>query len=178
VPSDDTGKSRVLGAIREAYEADGYRVTGMSWTNSVVQDMRQDGFAHASTIAAAMKRLEAGTLVWSRKDVLIVDEAAMLATQHLAGVVGRAREAGAKVMTFLDGVEQRRWADKPGLNRRDADGRAGRPSCAIAVSLSGVIRWHRCVLHQSVRIRVLAWVQYLRCQTHMVDQFWGKPALA
>jgi ATP-dependent exoDNAse (exonuclease V) alpha subunit len=64
--------------------------------------------------SAAMKRLEAGTLVWSRKDVLIVDEAAMLATQHLAGVVGRAREAGAKVMTFLDGVEQRRWADKPG----------------------------------------------------------------
>ena len=48
MPSDDTGKSRVLGAIREAYEADGYRVTGMSWTNSVVQDMRQDGFAHAS----------------------------------------------------------------------------------------------------------------------------------
>ena len=40
-----TGKSRALGAIREAYEADGFRVTGMSWTNSVVQDMRQDGFA-------------------------------------------------------------------------------------------------------------------------------------
>jgi hypothetical protein len=97
-----TGKSRVLGTIREAYEADGYRVTGMSWTNSVVQDMRQDGFAHASTIAAAMKRLEAGTLVWSRKDVLIVDEAAMLATQHLAGVVGRAKAAGAKVILAGD----------------------------------------------------------------------------
>lgn len=97
-----TGKSRTLGAIREAYEADGYRVIGMSWTNGVVQDMRQDGFAHASTIASEMKRLEAGTQVWTRKDVLIVDEAAMLATQHLAGVFSKARQAGAKVIIAGD----------------------------------------------------------------------------
>ena len=89
-----TGKSRTLGAIREAYEADGYRVIGMSWTNGVVQDMRQDGFEHASTIASEMKRLEAGTQVWTRRDVLIVDEAAMLATQHLAGVFGKAQAGG------------------------------------------------------------------------------------
>jgi ATP-dependent exoDNAse (exonuclease V) alpha subunit len=75
-----TGKSRTLGAIREAYEADGYRVTGLSWTNSVVQDMRRDGFGNASTIASEMKRLETGSQVWTRKDVLVVDEAAMPAT--------------------------------------------------------------------------------------------------
>jgi len=97
-----TGKSRTLGAIRKTYEADGYRVIGMSWTNGVVQDMRQDGFAHASTIASEMKRLEAGTQVWTRKHVLIVDEAAMLATQHLAGVFSKARQAGAKVIIAGD----------------------------------------------------------------------------
>ncbi|MGP0092322.1 MAG: MobQ family relaxase [Xanthobacteraceae bacterium] len=97
-----TGKSRTLGAIREAYEADGYRVIGMSWTNSVVQDMRRDGFGNASTIAAEMKRLEHGTQSWTRKDVLIVDEAAMLATQHLAGVLSKARAAGAKVILAGD----------------------------------------------------------------------------
>jgi hypothetical protein len=97
-----TGKSRTLGAIRETYEAAGNRVIGMSWTNGVVQDMRQDGFEHASTIASEMKRLEAGTQVWTRKDVLIVDEAAMLATQHLAAVFGKARQAGAKVIIAGD----------------------------------------------------------------------------
>jgi Ti-type conjugative transfer relaxase TraA len=97
-----TGKSRTLGAIREAYEADGYRVIGLSWTNGVVQDMRQDGFSQASTIASEMKRLEAGTQVWTRRDVLIVDEAAMLATQHLAAVVGKARQVGAKVILAGD----------------------------------------------------------------------------
>ena len=97
-----TGKSRTLGAIREAYEADGYRVTGLSWTNSVVQDMRRDGFGNASTIASEMKRLETGSQVWTRKDVLVVDEAAMLTTRHLGEVVGKARAVGAKVILAGD----------------------------------------------------------------------------
>ena len=57
---------------------------------------------NASTIASEMKRLEAGTQAWSCKDVLIVDEAAMLATQHLAGVVGKACAAGAKIILAGD----------------------------------------------------------------------------
>jgi len=97
-----TGKSRALGAIRETYEGQGYRVIGLAWTNAVVQDMRQDGFKQATTIAAEMKRLEGGSTRWDARTVLVVDEAAMLSTKALAGVFSEARASGAKVILAGD----------------------------------------------------------------------------
>ena len=43
-----TGKSYTMAAIREAYEASGYRVVGLAPTNAVAQDMQRDGFRHAA----------------------------------------------------------------------------------------------------------------------------------
>ena len=97
-----TGKSATLEAIRDAYEEAGYRVLGMSWTNAVVQDMKRDGFTEASTIASEMKRLEVGLTRWNSRTVLIVDEAAMLATTNMAGLTTKAREAGAKLILVGD----------------------------------------------------------------------------
>ena len=53
-----TGKSTTLAAVRDAYEAAGYRVIGMSWTNQVVQNLQRDGFDDATTIAAELYRLD------------------------------------------------------------------------------------------------------------------------
>ena len=98
-----TGKSRTLGAIRDAYEGDGKRVIGLSWTNAVVQDMRADGFKEASTIAAELKRQEGRRAQkWDKNTVLMVDEAAMLSTKHLAAVMTKAADAGAKVILAGD----------------------------------------------------------------------------
>jgi hypothetical protein len=98
-----TGKSRTLGAIRDVYEQSGKRVIGMAWTNAVVQDMRADGFKEATTIAAELKRQEGDRAPkWDRNTVLMVDEAAMLSTKHLAAVMTKAEEAGAKVILAGD----------------------------------------------------------------------------
>ena len=51
-----TGKSTTLAAVRDAYEASGYRVIGMAWTNAVVQNLEHDGFRNATTIAAELRR--------------------------------------------------------------------------------------------------------------------------
>ena len=51
-----TGKSTTLAAVRDAYEASGYRVIGMAWTNAVVQNLGHDGFRNATTIAAELRR--------------------------------------------------------------------------------------------------------------------------
>jgi Ti-type conjugative transfer relaxase TraA len=97
-----TGKSTTLAAIRDAYEGAGYRVIGMAWTNAVVQDMAADGFRETSTIAAALGRLGRGAETWNRRTVLVVDEAAMLSSRHLGGILEQARAVGAKVILAGD----------------------------------------------------------------------------
>ena len=97
-----TGKSTALAVIRDGYEASGYRVIGMAWTNQVVQDMRRDGYRDATTIASELKRLEGGGSQWDARTVLIVDEAGMLSTKHLASVTAHARASGAKLILAGD----------------------------------------------------------------------------
>lgn len=97
-----TGKTATVAAIRAAYESAGYRVQGLAWTNAVVQDMRNDGFENASTIAAELKRQEEGQGAWNRRTVLVVDEAAMLSTQNLKELTARVRSTGAKIILVGD----------------------------------------------------------------------------
>ena len=97
-----TGKSTSMGAIRTAYEAAGFHVIGLAWTNTVVQDLKADGFANAATLASELLRLERKPDAWNRRTVLMVDEAAMLSTRHLAMLMSKAAGAGAKVILTGD----------------------------------------------------------------------------
>jgi ATP-dependent exoDNAse (exonuclease V) alpha subunit len=97
-----TGKSTTLAAVRDAYEAAGYRVIGMAWTNAVVHNLQRDGFRNTATIASELNRLGTGASRWDGRTVLIVDEAGMLATKHLAAVTAQARASGAKLILAGD----------------------------------------------------------------------------
>ncbi len=97
-----TGKSTVLGAARDAYSTAGHHVIGMSWQNSIVQDMRRGGFDHATTVKAELMRLESGRTRWDARTVVVIDEAAMLATKDLAAVTAHAKASGAKVIAAGD----------------------------------------------------------------------------
>ncbi len=97
-----TGKSHTLNATRAAYEAEGRKAIGLAWTNDVAQQMRGDGFAHADTIASELKLFESGRTAWDKRTVLIVDEAAMVATEHLAHLAAAARATGAKLILAGD----------------------------------------------------------------------------
>jgi Ti-type conjugative transfer relaxase TraA len=97
-----TGKSFTLGAVRQAYEAEGCRVIGLSYTNAVVQDMARDGFKETRTIAGALLDAEKGAAGWNSRTVLVVDEAGMLATKDMVGLLTTAQRAGAKVILAGD----------------------------------------------------------------------------
>ena len=97
-----TGKSYTIAAIREAYEAAGYRVIGLAPTNAVAEDMRNDGFGHAGTIHAELFALANGRTAWTRDTVVIVDEAAMVETTIMALVTAWAADAGAKLILAGD----------------------------------------------------------------------------
>jgi hypothetical protein len=100
-----TGKSHTLNAARTAYEAEGYKVVGMAWTNDVVQQMRGDGFKNNTTITSALHGLDDGRTAWGKKTVLIVDEAAMVATDQLAKLAAAAEKAGAKLILAGDDAQ-------------------------------------------------------------------------
>jgi Ti-type conjugative transfer relaxase TraA len=98
-----TGKSRTTRAVREAYETAGHRVIGLAWTHRVVQDMEHNnGFEHASTVKRELFMLANGRQKWDSKTVVIVDEAAMLDTAHMAMISAYARDAGAKLILVGD----------------------------------------------------------------------------
>jgi Ti-type conjugative transfer relaxase TraA len=97
-----TGKSHAMNAVREAYEAEGHRVIGTSWTNVIVQKMVSDGFANTSTVKSELTLLANGRQKWDERTVVMVDEATMIDTQHMALLTAHAREAGAKLILIGD----------------------------------------------------------------------------
>ncbi len=97
-----TGKSYTIAAIREAYEAAGYRVIGLAPTNAVAQDMKGDGFGRAATVHSELFALNNGRTQLGRQTAVIVDEAAMLDTKLMAMVTAHAHDAGAKLILVGD----------------------------------------------------------------------------
>lgn len=97
-----TGKSYTLGVIRDAHAAAGYRVIGLAPTNTVAQDLLQDGFAQAGTVHAELFALKNGRAAWDRRTLVVVDEAAMLDTRVLGTLLAEARLAGAKLVLAGD----------------------------------------------------------------------------
>ena len=120
-----TGKSTTLAAVRDAYETAGYRVIGMAWTNQVVQNLQQDGFGDATTVAAELYRLDSGATRWDSRTVLIVDEAGMLSTKHLAA----SDRAGAGGRRQID-PRRRRQAARQHRARRPVRGAQGDSTAA------------------------------------------------
>lgn len=101
-----TGKSHTLSAIRQAAERDGYEVIGLAPTNAVAQDLRDTGFARATTVHSLLWYREhapdhANAQV-ARKSVIIVDEAAMLDTARIDALTRLADDTGAKLVLVGD----------------------------------------------------------------------------
>ena len=97
-----TGKSYTMAAVREAYEAAGYRVIGLAPTNAVAQDMGRDGFAHAGTVHSELFALNNNRRMWSTRNVVMLDEAAMLDTKTMAMLTAHAHHSGAKLILVGD----------------------------------------------------------------------------
>lgn len=97
-----TGKSYAAGAIRAAYEAEGGRVIGLAVTNKVIQDMQRDGFREVRTVHGALQDIARDRAGWNNRTVVVIDEAAMLSTKQLVGVLTAAKAAGAKVIAIQD----------------------------------------------------------------------------
>jgi AAA domain/TrwC relaxase len=97
-----SGKTWALGLAREAFELDGYQVLGCAPTGIATVGLAEEGFTDARTIDRLLLDLGRGRTELDERTVLVVDEAAMVATRKLAPFLQHAERAGAKVVLVGD----------------------------------------------------------------------------
>ena len=96
------GKTWALGVAREAFELAGYQVHGTAPTGIATVGLADEGFTEARTVDRLLLDLKHRRLELDDRTVLVVDEAAMVATRKLAPLLGHAERAGAKVALVGD----------------------------------------------------------------------------
>jgi conjugative relaxase-like TrwC/TraI family protein len=150
-----SGKTWALGLAREAFELDGYQVLGCAPTGIATVGLADEGFTDARTVDRLLLDLGRGRAELNDRTVLVMDEAAMVATRKLTPLLSHAERAGAKVVLVGDdrqfasiqagggfrALRLRLGASELTVNRRQVeaweqraidDVRAGNPEQAIA----------------------------------------------
>jgi conjugative relaxase-like TrwC/TraI family protein len=97
-----SGKTWALGLAREAFELDGNQVLGCAPTGIATVGLADEGFTEARTVDRLLLDLGRGRVELDDRSVLVVDEAAMVATRKLAPLLDHAERAGAKVVLVGD----------------------------------------------------------------------------
>lgn len=97
-----TGKSYLLGAAREAYESAGYRVLGVTLSGIAAENLEGSSGILSRTYASRCFYWDKGEELLGPRDVLVVDEAGMLASRHMARLMEMAHSGGSKVILVGD----------------------------------------------------------------------------
>lgn len=97
-----TGKSYLLGAAKEAWEASGYRVQGVALAGIAAQNLEHSSGISSRTVASQFYRWNSDRDRLTAQDILVVDEAGMLGSRQLAQIVAEAKQAQAKVVLIGD----------------------------------------------------------------------------
>ena len=96
------GKSTMLAAAREAWEAQGYNVHGAALAGKAAEGLEESSGIESRTLASWDMRLRKGTASFSSKDVLVIDEAGMVGSRQLSRFIEVAHQSGAKVVLVGD----------------------------------------------------------------------------
>ena len=97
------GKTTALAAVREAFEAEGFKVIGTSTSGQAARALRNAaGIEESRTLASLTWRLDHGQLRLSNRHVVVLDEAAMTEDTTLLRLLQAAGDAGAKVVMVGD----------------------------------------------------------------------------
>jgi conjugative relaxase-like TrwC/TraI family protein len=96
-----TGKSFATVAAAEGWAQAGFELRAAAPTWRAANVLRGDGL-EATTVAGLLRDLDRGEVNLSSRSVLLVDEAGMVGSEHLARVIGHADGAGAKLVLVGD----------------------------------------------------------------------------
>ncbi|ODU49873.1 MAG: hypothetical protein ABS92_04780 [Thiobacillus sp. SCN 63-374] len=97
-----TGKSYMLGAARESWEAAGYEVIGAALAGKAAAGLQDGAGITSQTGHSLLFQLDSGDRTLTRKSILVIDEAGMMGSRQLARLLDHAHKAGAKVVLVGD----------------------------------------------------------------------------
>ncbi|MDR8093139.1 AAA family ATPase [Burkholderia gladioli] len=97
-----TGKSYSLAGMREAFEADGYKVYGAILQGKTADDLQRDSGIESRTIHRMLFDLDHGNLELDSKSVLVVDEAGMVGSRQMEALLAHVEQSGAKIRLVGD----------------------------------------------------------------------------
>ena len=97
-----TGKSYLLGATREAWESQGFNVSGVTLSGIAAENLEGSSGIASRTFASRCYYWDKGEERLTKNDILVVDEAGMLSSRQMAQLIEVAHEGGAKVVLVGD----------------------------------------------------------------------------
>lgn len=97
-----TGKSRLLGAAKEAWEEEGYRVLGATLSGIAAENLEASSGIDSRTLASRFHYWDKGEQLLTTKDILVIDEAGMIDSRQMKRVLTEADIQGAKVVLVGD----------------------------------------------------------------------------
>jgi conjugative relaxase-like TrwC/TraI family protein len=96
------GKSRALGAAREAFEAAGYRPIGLAPSAIAARVLSEEAGLSSDTLARFLLDVENGRRSLGHRDVIVLDEATMTRTEDLERLVTHTGQVGCKLVLVGD----------------------------------------------------------------------------
>lgn len=96
------GKSTLLKSAADAWYGAGYRLRGLALAGRAAESLEADSGIPSGTIAGFVLGLDNGVVRLSNKDIIVIDEAGMVASRQLDRVLHAAATAGAKVVLVGD----------------------------------------------------------------------------
>jgi len=97
-----TGKTYMMKAAKEIWEASGFKVHGVSLSGIAAEGLENDAGILSNTIHAFKYRLERGYLKLDANDIVVMDEAGMTDSDDMAILVNAISKAGAKLSVIGD----------------------------------------------------------------------------
>ncbi|NTH22787.1 Ti-type conjugative transfer relaxase TraA, partial [Rhizobium rhizogenes] len=96
------GKSTMLAAAREAWEAQGYQVHGAALAGKAAEGLEESSGIQSRTLASWSRGWDNDRGMIGRGDVFVIDEAGMVGSRQLARFIGEAEQRGAKIVLVGD----------------------------------------------------------------------------